>query len=232
MTIFSFLKLFVSIALCLLAVGLSSCSYCWPSLHTADAVLHCDKQVVVFLDAPSNAKYQYKGQEWYPIRLAYAIDKGKDIYRRGDGCGWCIQDNAERYLIQQGSERICMIPCEESKSLHGSYMVFCFDRAVAEKDFPFSKAKRMEREKDEPLPVICKRVEFCSPYLEIDREIACMPITETPAQASMGQHIAAAPLQVVDCAATVAMCATETAVIIVLLPPSAVWNAIGKLING
>ena len=232
MTKFQFSRILATTALCLAAMGLSSCSWCWPSLHTAEAVLHCDKQVVVCITEPGSIfKYRYKGLDWYPIKLARAIDKGKSIYRRGDGAAWCMQNTTDRYQILQESVRTCMVPCVEhcTTRVNGGMR---FDQAIMEQDFPFSKAKRIEIAGDEVLLSIHGPGELCMPYQEVRSAVAGMPITETPAQASMGQHIAAAPLQVVDCAATVAMCATETAVIIVLLPPSAVWNAIGKLING
>lgn len=97
----SYPGILTSTALCLAALGLSACSWCWPSLHTAEAVLHCDRQVVVNILEPPSFKYRYKGLDWRPIKLAYAIDKGKNIYRRGDGVVWCIQDNSDRYQILQ-----------------------------------------------------------------------------------------------------------------------------------
>ena len=124
------------------ALGLSSCSWRWPSLHTAEAVLHCDKQVVVCIAEPGSIfKYRYKGLDWYPIKLARAIDKGKSIYRRGDGAAWCIQDPTDRYQILQESVRTCMVPRVEhcTTRVNGGMR---FDQAIMEQDFPFSKAKR------------------------------------------------------------------------------------------
>ena len=37
-------KILFATALCLAAVGLSSCSWCWPSLHTAEAVRTGDRR--------------------------------------------------------------------------------------------------------------------------------------------------------------------------------------------
>ena len=228
-----FHKILATTALCLAAVGLSSCSYCWPSLHTAEAVRHCDKQVVVQIPENLNVKYRYKGQDWYPVKLAYAIDKGESIYRRGDGAGWCLKDNTDRYRIQQESVRTCMIPRKESRtSPYRASWTFCFDRAVAEKDFPFDKAKRIENSKAETLPVSENQIPFGIPCWEISTAVATMPITEPAHQPSTGQRLAAAPLEVVDATATIAMRATELAAIIVLLPPAAVWNGIAKLFNG
>ena len=80
-----FHRILATTALCLAAVVLSSCSWCWPSLHTAEAVLHQDKQVVVSITSRPSVKYRYQLNDYYPITLAYAVDKGKSIYRRGDG---------------------------------------------------------------------------------------------------------------------------------------------------
>ena len=218
-------------ALSLAAVGLASCSWCWPSLHSAEAVLHCDKQVVVcMLEHPSH-KYRYKGLDWYPIKLARAIDKGKSIYRRGDGAAWCIQNTTDRYQILQESVRTCMVPCVEhcTTRMNGGMR---FDQAIMEQDFPYSKAKRIEIAGDEVLLSIHGPGELCMPYQEVRSAVAGMPITETPVRPSIGQRIAATPLQVVDFTATAAMRAAEAAAIIVLLPPAAVWNGIAKLFNG
>ena len=219
-------------ALSLAAVGLASCSWCWPSLHSAEAVLHCDKQVVVCITEPGSIfKYRYKGLDWYPIKLARAIDKGKSIYRRGDGAAWCLQDNTDRYQILQESVRTCMVPCVEhcTTRVNGGMR---FDQAIMEQDFPYSKAKRIEIAGDEVLLSIHGPGELCMPYQEVRSAVAGMPITETPARPSIGQRIAATPLQVVDFTATVAMTTAEVAGIIAILPISAVWNGVAKLFNG
>lgn len=225
-------KALATAALCLAAVGLASCSWCWPSLHTAEAVLHCDKQVVVCITEPGSVfKYRYKGLDWYPIKLARAIDKGKSIYRRGDGAAWCLQDNTDRYQIRQESVRTFMVPCVEhcTTRVNGGMR---FDQAIMEQDFPYSKAKRIEIAGDEVLLSIHGPGELCMPYQEVRSAVDGMPITETPSRPSIGQRIAATPLQVVDFTATAAMRAAEAAAIIVLLPPAAVWNGIAKLFNG
>ncbi len=227
------LRILAASAICLAAVGGSSCSYCWPSLHTAEAVRHCDKQVVVWIPENLDVKYRYKGEDWHPVMLAYAIDKGERIYRRGDGAGWCLKDNTNRYQIQQESVRTFMIPRDESQaSPYRASCKFCFDRAIAEMDFPFDKAVRINSPKDEPLPISEKQFSFGNPCWEISTAVASMPITGPAPQPSTMQRLAAAPLEVVDTTATIAMRATELAFIIVILPPSAVWNGITKLING
>lgn len=212
-----------------------SCSHCWSSLNTAEAVLHCDKRAVVLIEEASTIKYRYQGQDWYPVKLAYAVDKGKSIFRRGDGCPWCKQDTTDRFQIQQESVCTCMIPCKASLPTRAESMdagmEFCFEQAIAEKDFPFAKAMRLEREKGEKLPGIPGERALSHPYREIGSAVACMPITEEPPQPTMGRRIAAAPLHVVDCAATIAMDAAEAAVFIVLLPPLAIRDGIRELIG-
>ena len=137
----AFRKILTTTALCLAAMGVSSCSWRWPSLHTAEAVLHCDKQVVVCITEPGSIfKYRYKGLDWYPIKLARAIDKGKSIYRRGDGAAWCIQNTTDRYQILQESVRTCMVPRVEhcTTRVNGGMR---FDQAIMEQDFPALRYK-------------------------------------------------------------------------------------------
>ena len=209
---------------------LASCSYCWPSLHTAEAVLHCDKQVVVRIPETLNTKYRYKGKDWYPIKLAYATDKGKNIYRRGAGAGWCPEDNAERYQIQQETVRTCMVPAETRNHPHDySLRVLRYDLAMAEKDFPFRHAKRLNIAKEENLPRDTVGVGFSIPYSEITTPVAGMPITEAAPQPTTGQHLAAVPLEVFDTTATIALCTAEQAAILAILPVAAVCNVVGKI---
>lgn len=225
-------KALATAALCLAAVGLASCSWCWPSLHSAEAVLHCDKQVVVcMLEHPSH-KYRYKGEDWRPIKLACAIDKGKSIYRRGDGVAWCIQNTTDRYQILQESVRTFMVPCETprySRVIEAS----SWDRAIAEQDFPFAKATRIAIDKGENLNSVWQGPSgFCAPYLEVSSAVACMPITQQAEEPATWRRIVAVPLEAVDLTATVAMTTAEVAGIIAILPISAVWNGVAKLFNG
>lgn len=209
---------------------LASCSYCWPSLHTAEAVLHCDKQVVVRIPETLNTKYRYKGKDWYPIKLAYATDKGKNIYRRGGGAPWCPEDNSERYQVQQETVRTCMVPAETRNYPHDySLRVLRFDLAMAEKDFPFRHAKRLNIAKEEKLPRNTVKVGFSRPYSEITTPVAGMPITEAAPQPTTGQHLAAVPLEVFDTTATIALCTAEQAAILAILPVAAVCNIVGKI---
>ena len=226
-------KALATTALCLAAVGLASCSWCWPSLHTAEAVLHCDKQVVVCITEPCSIfKYRYKGLDWYPIKLARAIDKGKSIYRRGDGAAWCIQNTTDRYQIVQESARTFMVPCETprySRVIEAS----SWDRAIAEQDFPFAKATRIAIDKGENLNSVWQGPSgFCAPYLEVSSAVACMPITQQAEVPATWRSIVAVPLEAVDLTATVAMTTAEVAGIIAILPISAVWNGVAKLFNG
>ena len=228
MTKFQFSRILATTALCLAAMGLSSCSWCWPSLHTAEAVLHQDKQVVVCIAEPGSIfKYRYKGLDWYPIKLAYAIDKGESIYRRGDGVAWCLQDNTDRYQIVQESARTFMVPCVaplESSS---------WEQAIAEQDFPFSKATRIAMDKGENLNSAWLGPSgLCAPYLEVSSAVACMPITQQAEKPATWRRIVAVPLEAVDFTATVAMTTAEVAGIIAILPIAAVWNGVAKLFNG
>lgn len=227
-----FHKILATTALCLAAVGLASCSWCWPSLHSAEAVLHCDKQVVVcMLEHPSH-KYRYKGQDWSPIKLAYAIDKGESIYRRGDGVAWCLQDNTDRYQIVQESARTFMVPCvapRYSRVMEAS----SWAQAIEEQDFPFSKATRIAMDKGENLnSAWLEPSGFCAPYLEVSSAVACMPITQQAEEPATWRRIVAVPLEAVDFTATVAMTTAEVAGIIAILPIAAVWNGVAKLFNG
>ena len=228
-------RLLAGTAACLAAVGQCSCSHCWSSLNTAEAVLHCNKRVVVLIEEASTVKYRYRGQDWHPVKLAYAVDKGKGIFRRGDGCPWCVQDTTNRFQIRQESVCTCMIPCKPSRPSRAESkdagMEFCFEQAIAEKDFPFAKAMRRERGKGERLPGIPGERALGHPYREIGVAVACMPITEASPQPTTARRIAAAPLHVVDCAATIAMDATEAAAFIVLLPPLAIRDVIRELVG-
>lgn len=221
-------RILATSALCLAALGQGGCSWCWPSLHTAEAVLHCDKQVVVcILESPS-LKYRYKGQDWRPAKLAYAIDKGKSIYRRGDGRCWCIQDNADRYQIMQESVRTFMVPWEARMNEES-----CWDRAIAEQDFPFSKATRIEMDAVKNLPAaFLSPGGLCAPYQEIGNAVASMPITQQAEEPATWKRTVALPLGAVDFTATVAMTTAEAAGIIAILPVSVVWNGVSKLFNG
>ena len=196
-------------------------------------MLHCDKQVVVCITEPGSIfKYRYKGLDWYPIKLARAIDKGKSIYRRGDGVAWCLQDNTDRYQILQESVRTFMVPCETppySRVIEAR----SWDRAIVEQDFPFAKATRIAMDKGENLNSVWQGPSgFCAPYLEVSSAVACMPITQQAEEPATWRRIVAVPLEAVDLTATVAMTTAEVAGIIAILPISAVWNGVAKLFNG
>ena len=226
----SFLKTITALACLAAGAVLSPCSYCWPSLHTAEAVLHCDKQVVVVLlpQQPPTVKYRYKGKDYYPIQLAYAIDKGKDIYRRGEGSAWCWQDTSTRFDVQQQTVRNYLCRASEADSKVGLYA----ERLIPEKDFPFAHAKRvvLRGENNRGGAPFCRT---CYPYYEEVRgEVGGMPITQQAEEPATWRHIVAVPLEAVDITATVTMRTAETAGIIALLPVSAVWNIIAKIFNG
>ena len=207
-------------ALCLAAVGLSSCSWCWPSLHTAEAVLHQDKQVVVSINTRPSFKYRYQGNDYYPITLAYAVDKGKSIYRRGDGRPWCAQDNTERFEVQMDTaQRYLYMPSDSTKPLV----------LIPEGRFNMAAATRMETEEYE-----CYHPNNCydRPYAEVACAVEGMPLTVTTEQPSLWKQVVAVPLGVIDLTTSITMTAAEAAGIVVALPFVAIKNAFeGKLEN-
>ena len=100
---------------------------------------------------------------------------------------------------------------------------------MAEKDFPFRHAKRLNIAKEEKLPRDTIKVGFSIPYSEITTPVAGMPITEAAPQPTTGQHLAAVPLEVFDTTATIALCTAEQAAILAILPVAAVCNVVGKI---
>ena len=220
MTKFQFPGILAPTALCLAAVGVSSCSYCWPSLHTAEAVLHQDKQVVVSINTRPSFKYRYQGNDYYPITLAYAVDKGKSIYRRGDGTPWCAQDNTERFEVQMDTaQRYLYMPSASTKP----------HVLIPEGRFNMVAATRMETEEYEWYPPNnC----YDRPYAEVACAVEGMPLTATTEQPSLWKQVVAVPLGVIDLTASITMTAAEAAGIVVALPFVAIKNAFeGKLEN-
>ena len=221
MTMPPFHRILATTALCLAAVGLSSCSYCLPSLHTSEAVLHRDHQVVVCLVEPITVKYRYQCKDYYPIRLAYAVDKGAGIYQRGDCRNLCRMDTSERFEIQEAS--ICTYLYEkpsESSLIRPELL-------IPEKDFNFTEAECIKLDGD-----YINRVHYVTgmPYDEIRGAVNGMPITEPAEAPAVWRYAALAPLVVVDIAGTVALFGVDVATGVLLLPVYAVKNAFeGKL---
>ena len=215
-----FHRIFSTTALCLAAMGVSSCSWCWPSLHTAEAVLHQDKQVVVSINTRPSFKYRYQGNDYYPITLAYAVDKGKSIYRRGDGTPWCAQDNTERFDVQMDTaQRYLYMPSASTKPLV----------LIPEGRFNMAAATRMETEEYEWRPPnYC----FDRPYAEVTCAVEGMPLTVATEQPALWKQVVAVPLGCIDLTATLTMTTAEAAGIIAILPFVAIKNAFeGKLAN-
>ena len=213
-------RILATTALCLAAMGLSSCSWCWPSLHTSEAVLHQDKQVVVSITSRPSVKYRYQGNDYYPITLAYAVDKGKSIYRRGDGRPWCAQDNTERFEVQMDTaQRYLYMPSDSTKPLV----------LIPEGRFNMAAATRMETEEYEWYPPNnC----YDRPYAEVACAVEGMPLTVTTEQPSLWKQVVVVPLGVIDLTASITMTAAEAAGIVVALPFVAIKNAFeGKLEN-
>lgn len=213
-------KILATTALCLAAVGVSSCSWCWPSLHTAEAVLHQDKQVVVSINTRPSFKYRYQGNDYYPFTLAYAVDKGKSIYRRGDGTPWCAQDNTERFEVQMHTaQRYLYMPSASTKP----------HVLIPEGRFNMAAATRMETAEYEwNPPNYC----FDRPYAEVTCAVEGMPLTVATKQPALWKQVVAVPLGVIDLTASITMTAAEAVGIIVVLPFVAIKNAFeGKLEN-
>ena len=216
-------RILTTTALCLAAVGVSSCSWCWPSLHTSEAVLHQDKQVVVSINTRPSFKYRYQGNDYYPITLAYAVDKGKSIYRRGDCRIWCRQDTSARYEVKKESIRSYLYSA-------GSGAARGERRLIPEKEFNFVAAKRIPLSAKACVVIGMKHIRYY-PYAEYTDPVADMPDTTKAAPASVWQHIAAAPLELVDATANIAMPTAEATVLIAILPVAAVGSGISKLFN-
>lgn len=211
-----FHRILATTALCLAAMGLS----CWPSLHTAEAVLHQDKQVVVSITTPPAVKYRYQGYDYYPITLAYAVDKGKSIYRRGDGTPWCAQDNTERFDVQMDTaQRYLYMPSDSTKPLV----------LIPEGRFNMAAATRMEASVYERCPP-----NYCYdwPYAEVTCAVEGMPLTVATDPPALWKQVVAVPLGVIDLTSSITMTAVEAAGIVVVLPFVAIKNAFeGKLEN-
>ena len=203
----------------LLACLLPACSYCWPSLHTADAVLHCDKQVVVYASTRPTFKYKYQGEDYYPVTLAYAIDKGKSIYRRGDGAPWCLQDSSERFVVQEDTKRQYLYRLSRSSAS---------PELIPEERFPMTAATREQTAEDAWYPLWHG---FALLYGEVPWEVEGMPLTQTPEQPSLWREVVAFPLGLVDVTASIAMTTAEAAGIIAILPVAAVWSGITKIVS-
>ena len=220
MTKFQFPGILTTTALCLAAMGMSSCSWCWPSLHTAEAVLHQDKQVVVSINTRPSFKYRYQGNDYYPITLAYAVDKGKSIYRRGDGTPWCAQDNTERFEVQMDTaQRYLYMPSASTKP----------HVLIPEGRFNMAAATRIETAEYEWHPLnSC----FDRPYAEVTCAVEGMPLTVATEQPALWKQVVAVPLGVIDLTASITMTAAEAVGVIVVLPFVAIKNAFeGKLEN-
>ena len=56
---------------------LPSCSWCWPSLHTAETLCHQERGVVVVNTEDCDKQYVWQGKTWLQVKLACAIDKGR-----------------------------------------------------------------------------------------------------------------------------------------------------------
>ena len=222
----------ITAMLCMAALCLSSCSYCWPSLNMAEAVLHCDKQVVVCILETPSFKYRYQGIDYYPVKLAYAIDKGGSIYRRGnggDGVPWCKTDAAERFLVQHESVRTYMCTPTKRDAITGVWTDgLLAEQLIPMRNFPMGKAKRIAV--SETLPYEPFMPSYLT-YEPVCGAVDGMPVTSLPEEPATWKHVVAFPLGIIDITTSIAMTTTEAAGIMAILPLVAVKNGIEKIFN-
>ena len=212
---------------------LASCTYNFHTLNTADVLLHRDKQVVVSVQEEATVKYRYKGKNYYPIKLAYAVDKGDGVIRLACSPLACIPDTRSRYDIRQDSLSTYM--CVVHKGTVGLYAKYL----IPAQDFPFAKAKKITLGKatnsggNEAFRVagmVSAYFPKCKTYEPVHGEVAGMPITQTEEKPAAWRRAVAVPLRVVDVAGTVVLFGVDVATGVLLLPVYAVKNAFeGKL---
>ena len=218
-----------SLALAAVAL-LASCTYRFHTLNTADVLLHRDKQVVVSVQESATVKYRYKGKDYYPIKLAYAVDKGGGVIRLACSPLACIPDTRSRYDIQQDSIRTYMYKAKPrgAVGLHA-------DNLIPEQDFPFAKAKRItlgksaswgDHEVFRVSSMVYAYFPSCKTYEPVCGELAGMPITQPEEKPAFWRRAVAVPLGVVDVAGTVVLIGADVACGLVCLPVYVVWDMV------
>lgn len=211
--------------LCVVAamLVLPSCSWCWPSLHTAETLCHQERGVVVVNTEDCDKQYVWQGKTWLQVKLACAIDKGRGIYRRGNSSPLCTPDTSERYEIVPGSERIYYLGVDRREP-EGEWDL------LPESEFDVLTA----------LPISAgpefAELQFMklrgTPYAEVWMPVEGMPVAKEPGSPAIWKQAAAVPLVVVDATATVGMCAAEMAAGVVMVPVAALYQLIVKpLVN-
>ena len=219
--------------MCAVFALLASCTYRFHTLNTAEVLLHRDKQVVVSVQEEATVKYRYKGKNYYPIKLAYAVDKGDGVIRLACSPLACIPDTRSRYDIRQDSLSTYM--CVVHKGTVGLYAKYL----IPAQDFPFAKAKKITLGKatnsggNETFRVagmVSAYFPKCKTYEPVHGEVAGMPITQLDEKPAVWRRAVAVPLRAVDVAGTVVLIGVDVATGVLLLPVYAVKNAFeGKL---
>ena len=205
---------------------LASCTYKFHTLNTADVLLHRDKQVVVSVQEEATVKYRYKGINYYPIKLAYAVDKGDGIVRLACSPLTCFPDTASRYDIRQDSLSTYM--CVVHNGTVGLYAKYL----IPAQDFPFAKAEKIPIGKAWGDPEWAQRFSVgaylprCKTYEPVHGEVAGMPITQPEEKPAFWRRALAAPLEVVDVAGTVVLIGVDIAWGLARLPVYAVRDMV------
>lgn len=207
---------------------LASCTYKFHTLNTADVLLHRDKQVVVSVLEEATVKYRYKGINYYPIKLAYAVDKGDGIVRLACSPLTCFPDTASRYDIRQDSLSTYM--CAVHNGTVGLYAKYL----IPAQDFPFAKAEKIPlgKAEGEGDSEFLQRLSVgaylprCKTYEPVHGEVAGMPITQPEEKPAVWRRALAAPLEVVDVAGTVVLIGVDIAWGLARLPVYAVRDMV------
>lgn len=207
--------------MCAVFALFASCTYRFHTLNTADVLLHRDKQVVVSVQEEASVKYRYKGKNYYPIKLAYAVDKGDGVIRLACSPLACIPDTRSRYDIRQDSLSTYMCAVH-----HGTVGLYA-EYLIPAQDFPFAKAKKITLDKatnsggNEAFHVagmVSAYFPKCKTYEPVHGEVAGMPITQLDEKPAVWRRAVAVPLRVVDVAGTVVLIGVDVAWGLVRLP--------------
>ena len=207
---------------------LASCTYKFHTLNTADVLLHRDKQVVVSVQEEATVKYRYKGINYYPIKLAYAVDKGDGIVRLACSPLTCFPDTASRYDIRQDSIRTYLYKRKPGSRIYG----LDAEPLIPEQDFPFAKAEKIPIGKAWGDSEWAQRFSVgaylprCKTYEPVHGEVAGMPITQPEEKPAVWRRALAAPLEVVDVAGTVVLIGVDIAWGLARLPVYAVRDMV------
>ena len=201
---------------CLLLL-LPACSWCPPSLHLADTLLHRDKTVIIYANERPKEQYEYKDRSWHPITLLFATDKGEGIIRRGK-CAWKLSDNSARYHLHPGTSRLYYYAHNRSTP-HAADQIL----TIPGNEFHTSAARLTKADKwgFEPL----RDDWWVRPWAEFPAPVPGMPLPEpTNAPPAAWKRIAAVPLYGIDAIGTVALCTADLSCSLALAPLTTAWD--------